>query len=444
MSNLARRLEQYNMKINPNVKKTLKQIDLIHKNDDGFITIGIKNKLNNWHQWHYKKEELTEEVISYFIEIGQKNDVYISYNSFYKPVRNVENIRHLNALYVDIDKHNNKIEKDDIEALLWVLEMEYFNIRFPRPSIIYKTGRGLQFALNIEHLPKQALPLWQLLENKIVEELKELDVRGFSVDINCTDAARVGRLVETKNTKSKTKCKILDFNESVYRLDEIIDGYFPELQIIKRKTKKDKTEKEKKVVNLYNLYSLHHARLLDIIKLRDIRNGECKGHREFLCFLYRYYSILYSGEKHKALEDTLEFNKGFKKPLEKIEIIKATKSAEKAFTEWLKKEKNNFYKRGGYNYSNSTLIKKLEITHIEQKSLKTIIGKEEKNRRKNIANKKMYKESRRNINGLTQKQQELEEQKKEVKKLRKEGLSMQSIANEMKISKSKVVKLANL
>lgn len=434
MGNLAKKLEKYNIEINKNAKEILKQIELVHQEDDGFITIGIKDKLNTWNQWHYKKEELTEEILSYFIEIGQKNDIYISFNSFYKPVRRIENIRHLNALYVDIDKHNGIIENGDIEALLWTLEQDYFNVKFPRPSIIYKTGRGIQFALKLEHLPKQALPLWQLVENKIVEELKDLDVRGFSVDVNCTDVARVGRLVETKNTKSKTKCKTLEINKKIYRLDEIIEGYFPELQIIERKTKKSKTEKEKKVVNLYNVYSLHYARLLDVVELRDIRNGECKGHREFMCFLYRYYSILYTGDKHKALKDTLEFNKGFKESLAEIEIIKATKSAEKAFEEWLKEEKNGIYKRGGYNYSNLTLIKKLEITLLEQRELKTIIGKEEKNRRKCLANKK----NRRNKEGLTEKQKQLLDLRIKILKLKEENLSNRQIGEMLGITEGTV------
>ena len=81
--NLAIKSEKY-IKINPDSKVVLKQINLIHENDDGYISIGVKNKKTGvWNQWHYIKEELTEQVLSYFIEIGQKNDVYISHNSFY-------------------------------------------------------------------------------------------------------------------------------------------------------------------------------------------------------------------------------------------------------------------------------------------------------------------------------------------------------------------------
>lgn len=441
--NLAIKSEKY-IKINPDSKVVLKQINLIHENDDGYISIGVKNKKTGvWNQWHYIKEELTEQVLSYFIEIGQKNDVYISHNSFYIPIRKVENIRHLNSLFIDIDNHSRKINNNDIKALLWYLEKDYFDIKFPRPSLIYKTGRGIQFEFKLEHLPKQALPLWQLVQNRLIETLKDFNIRGFKVDVNCSDAARVGRLIETKNIKSKTKCKIIEINDNYYRLDELIEGYFPDLEIIKSKSKKNKTVEEKKIVNLFNIHNLHYSRLLDIVSIRDSRNGECEGYREFMCFLYRYYSILFTKDKEKALSDTLEFNKGFKNPLSENEVIKQTKSAEKAFDEWLKNEVNGVYKRGGYNYSNSTLIKKLNITVDEQRSLITIISKEEKNRRKNIVNKEMYKKARRNKNGLTKKQQELQDLKYKVLELKEKGLNNTQIAKVLEVDRKKVSRLSN-
>ena len=137
------------------------------------------------------------------------------------------------------------------------------------------------------------------------------------------------------------------------------------------------------------------------------------------------------------MNDTLEFNQGFKNQLSKKEVIKQTKSSEKAFDEWLKNEKNGVYPRGGYNYSNNTLIRKLNITMEEQNSLITIISAEEKNIRKKLANKK----SRRNTNGLTKKQQELYELKIKVIELKKEGLNNCAIGRVLNINESKVRRL---
>ena len=69
----------------------------------------------------------------------------------------------------------------------------------------------------------------------------------------------------------------------------------------------------------------------------------------------------------------------------------------------------------------------------------TILSTGEKYRRNNER-----REKRRNEEGLTPKQAELKEEENKVKELRKEGLSMSKIAKQLGLSKSKVVKLANL
>ncbi|PBH25102.1 hypothetical protein BGV21_18195 [Clostridioides difficile] len=124
----------------------------------------------------------------------------------------------------------------------------------------------------------------------------------------------------------------------------------------------------------------------------------------------------------RALECTLELNKQFTKPLMEYEVVKHTKSAETA------------YKGKKYKFKNSTLIDLLEITEEEQKYLRTIIGKKEANERE----KEAKKLARRNENGLTKKQQELLDLKKELLKLKEKGLSNRSIAKQLNISESKV------
>jgi hypothetical protein len=63
---------------------------------------------------------------------------------------------------------------------------------------------------------------------------------------------------------------------------------------------------------------------MDLVKLQEIRDGCCrnakgelvtKGDRENICFLYRYWYCLYCNDLDLALENTLEFNQGFKEPL---------------------------------------------------------------------------------------------------------------------------------
>ncbi|MCC0728727.1 MULTISPECIES: hypothetical protein [unclassified Clostridioides] len=76
----------------------------------------------------------------------------------------------------------------------------------------------------------------------------------------------------------------------------------------------------------------------------------------------------------------------------------------------------------------------MAITEEEQKYLKSIIGKNEKYIRNNLRRQ----ENRRNENGLTKKQQELLDLKKELFKFKVKGLSNRSIAKQLNINESKV------
>ncbi len=421
-------------------KQALKQLNLIHDNDDGFITVAVKDKGSTWTQHHYKKEQLENNI---FKLLGLDIDTYMSINSFYVPKRSSECIRHINSLYIDIDNHIDT--KVNIDSILYFLQEDFFNSQIPEPNLIINTGRGLALYWILEHLPKQGLPLWTLVQEQFYNKIKDIEkyIKNTEVDSSSLDVGRVFRVSGTKNTKGNTLAKIYSYSENKYRLDEIIEGYLPDLMVVSKKREKNKktvklTDNQKKLVYFYTTYSLHYNRLLDIVKLQQLRKGNCIGQRELMCFLYRYYNCLYVKDYNIALENTIQFNSNFTKPLVQSEVIKATKKAEEGYKEWLKNEpviKNNrVYKRGGYNYSNKKLIELLKITQEEEKQLNTIIGKEEKYYRNN----KRRKNTRRNKKGLTSKQQELKKLKEKIMKLKGNGLSYRSISEELNISLGKV------
>lgn len=428
-------------------------LNFIHAGDDGFIGMLATYK-GNWSQWHYLKSELHDNLEK-ILSIPNAN-VYSSINSFYKPKRTIECIRHLNAVYLEFDNHleNKILTKEDLECIMFYLKKDYFGKIMPEPSIIVNSGRGIQCIWCIEDLPKQALPLWRMVQDNIYKGFRDFCIRGYSADSKALDASRVFRLPQTLNTKSGTISETIGFTGERFRLDELIDGYFPNLKIINKDYKKDKpkkqkknskfTEKERKVRSLYTVYKLHHTRLTDIIKLQQLRGGNCSGEREVMCFLYRYYSCLFIQDPEKALEDTLEFNSNFVEPLSQNEVKKATLSAEKAFEKWestqdlivrgsnVKVHQDGAYKIKGYNYSNKKLIELLDITPKEQEDLDTIISTKEKYRRKN--NKRRPK----NENGLTEKQQELADLKIKILDLKNSGMSLRKIAEELNITLGKV------
>lgn len=397
--------------INIDYERCKKYLEVLHKESKGYITIASKDP--SYKQWHYKSKDIFEnsEIIL------NKINAYVSQNTFYKPQRRIENIKELRAIYIDIDCHKTKYSK---EAVQYFLENDLYGYKIPRPNFLIDSGRGLYYVILIEPVPSMAMPLWYAVQRYIYNQLKE-----YGADACALDPTRVLRVVGTVNSKSNSFVEILDVYDYKYNLREIQEGFLPE---ISEKIEKKKG-RPKKIVSLFTEYSLYHARILDIIKICELRNYDVKGHRELILFLYRYFTCCFSEDTEEALLKVLELNAMFKEPLSEREVIRDTKSAEKAYFDRT------------YKYTNVKLIKMLGITLDEQQHLKTIISSKEKYRRCANEKKAKQKAKRRNKKGLTKKQQELEEIKIKIKELKDKEKSIREIANILGISKSKVGRL---
>ena len=421
------------------VQDALNNIEMLHENDDGFIAVAEKkNKV--WSQYHYKTDELKENIVKL---LSLDGNLYMSPNSFFIPQRKIENIRKLNALYVDIDYYSIKELKGmDHEYIIGMIENNYVKDGLiPNPSFIMFTGNGIAIYWLIESVPSTVLPLWNAVQRHLLSTLSALGSDAKSID-----SARVMRLAGSVHSKTQERAKLYIYDPKLtYRLGEIQEDYLPALTpYVKNPGYKTKGRKAK-LVNYYTLYSLHFARLNDLITLIEIRDGYCRneegelietGQREVMCFLYRYWYCCYCSDKEQALENTFEFNSKFAKPLLKREVRKITKSAEKAYDEWLKDSPNGSYARGGYNYKNTTLIKMLHITTEEMKHMKTIINEREKLNRKNEIRRK----KRRNEEGLTPKQLEKKLRLEKVKTLYEGGLNQVQIAEIIGVNRTTILR----
>lgn len=355
------------------------------QNADGYITIARKDRKNNrFVQQFYRPDELADHMRDV---IGE--DVFFSQNTFYRKTRRIETIRQLRSLYVDLDFY---IFNYDPDWILGKLEYEFYRQTIPEPNLIIFSGQGIVLIWTIEPVPYKALPLWQAVQKYLIDQLKPL-----GGDPKAADAARIFRLAGTTSSKNGKEVRVEFRHEYRYTLREIRNEYLPEL--IPRKEKKSKPGRKQKIVHLFNVYSLHAARLHDITKLVEIRNGDVEGYRETILFLYRYWSCCFTGDPEQALQQTLEINSTFTHPLRLREAERATKSAQKAWEAKSDKEANERaqamgYPGAGYRLSNAKIIDWLDITLDEQIHMKTIIGAKEKNRRKRAH----YHENKEEIN----------------------------------------------
>lgn len=344
-------------------------IECHHTGADGYITLARRTKDGRFEQKHYRPHEISAILSEW---IGE--DVYFSQNTFYKPLRRVENVRQLRAVYVDVDHYLLNFSP---EWVIGCMNLELFGERVPEPNLIIHSGRGFVVVWLLKPVPgKKALPLWQAVERHFSQQFKRL-----GGDPKATDAARVFRIAGSVNSKNGAEVRVEYRHAHRYELRQLQVDYLPEL-----KPKRERRGRPSKAAQLFNTYGLHYARLHDLSRLVELRNYDVKGYREMLCFLYRYWSCCFLADEAEALRQTLEFNSEFVEPLPRREVEQATRSAEKAYRARNDKEANriaeeNGYPGAGYNVTNEKLIQWLHISKDEQRQLGTIIGMAEKRSR---------------------------------------------------------------
>ena len=369
-------------------------LDILHSTSKGWIT---RAEINcGYKQWHYKYNDLLGQDFN-------KENVFMSLNTFYSTFRRLEYLKELKAQFIDLDTYKTGFTK---EQILMNLEENYFNQSIPRPNFIVDSGRGLYLIWLLNSVPSKALPLWKAIEEYLYSLLKP-----FGADRQALDPTRVLRVPGSINSKSNTIVKVIDQYDYVYDLREIQKEFLPELE--ERKAKKK--GRPSKTVFIHRERSLYYARIQDIIKLCELREYDLKGHRELVLFLYRYYLCSFLEDTEKALQDVLELNR---------EVIRATRSAEKVY---LSKDKQ-------YRYKNETLIELLNITEFEETHMSTIISKREYKRRNNEYNKNKYQEKLR-AEGKVSEKDKISQRREKIKDLLREGLSQKEIYLSLNISK---------
>ena len=367
----------------------------------GWITLAKKDpQTHRFYQYHYKPSELVEHLSQWTGE-----DIYLSQNTFFKPQRRIDSILQLRTLYVDLDVYNLNLKP---EWVLGKLEFEYFGQVIPEPSMVIFSGRGLVLVWNIEPIPYMAMPLWRAVENFFAKALKDV-----GADEKATDPARIFRLAGTVNSKSNSMVKVQYRHAYRYDIHELQYDYLPELTPKAPKAKNTPGRKSK-IVRLFNIYSLHLSRARDLGKLVELRNGDVRNYREYICFLYRYFTCCYTNDPARAMEEMLDLNSEFIDPLPEREVIRATKSAQKAWEAKSDAKANEVaksmgYPGAGYNLKNSKIIDWLDITPEEQKEMSTLIGPKEKRRRNLI-----LKESQRRQEGIRPMEEYNQERKAKV------------------------------
>ena len=416
---------------------------LYDESTDGYIQILKLNDKNHGEKTikiYNTKNKGLRDIVE---ELHNEEDVFLGPNTMYLPKRRVENIRQFRALFQDIDCESMGIEKAETVYLIWIL---YYKGKIPKPTMVTDSGRGVHLYWRIQNAPYGALNTWQELQDYIYYNLKHL-----GADKRATDGARVLRLPGTINSRCDSDCKVLyidnDLEYSMYELREEYLNYKPKVhQLQMQQTKKI----DNKVISnrFFNSYSLHMERANDLETLCRLRKYDMTGYRNMALHCYAYWKGIYIRDSYDLENIVIEFNNAFTNPLKETEVQAVLRCIPKAIDKFIayeqgirsgecKRVSKGMRDKEGYWYKNETLIERLGITIEEQRHLKTIIGTQEKYRRKN----EKRNEARRNENGLTKREQEKQDKLNQIKELLNLGYNQSKIAKEIGISRQAVSKL---
>lgn len=387
--------------------------------DSGYVAVGHKDA-NGWSQRMYGLND-------WFNHIDLTKNCYVSVNTFGYRKRQDVACRHLNVLYIDIDCYSAGKSQDDV---LEAIDFEVRNERIPEPTIVTSSGRGIYVMYKINSVPgisAKARKYYGYVLDYLITLFNDV-----GADPAASDVARVLRVPGTVNYKDGSNVKILrwcpDNRYSLRDFDFYInaDGTYDDL----RKRNK-KISKKKNVHNLYNKYTLARARIDDINQLCAMRNYDVYKKRDIIIYIYHHQWIMATDDEERALTEALNLNQKFLEPLTENEVESYIKSSVNAY----KNSKTNPLK--SYRFTNKTLISLFEVERYEMYNLKTIIDKEERNRRKKIVNAV----NRRDENGKTSREAQKEKNIKMVQMLLEQGFKQKDIVIKTGLSKGYVSKI---
>ena len=377
--------------------------------------------------------------------IDANRDTWISQAEFWSSLRRVVNVKSIGLAFLDIDFYREDVEwgrgrtperaAEDFAGLC-----DDFGI--PRPSLIIYSGRGLQVKWFFETaLPRMALPRWNIVEKVLVERFALC-----GADPQARDSARVLRLVQTVNTKSKQVCRPIwvntDENGQPVRYDF---EYFAECVLpIPRSMARQHVEKARQAAKTprndisrgLNIETLNWNRVEDLRTIVRLRSGMPEGMRMQMLF----YTVNFLALSHQITPATFYFEAAA--IASEIDPTWTMRSAElktvyakmKDYLAGKTVEFNGRTYPALYTPTNDTLINVFGITNEEQKELKTIIDGTEHRRRQMAAIRQSGVMSRFDY------EDRAEQRRVQARLLNAKGYSSRQIAAELGISRTTVSK----
>lgn len=407
-------------KLDIRTEQAMKHLKAIHSANDGNIAFCYQDFEK------YFFDDTFSLSANKIKNIIYKGSLHISQSTF-SGYRRLEQTAYSNSVIViDVDFYNiTGLRELPAMNIIELMKMDGL-FEYPAPSYWISTGNGISLVFLLEQLPvrvkffKGNINLRKLVIEKLNRRFME-----YGSDFRTSDIARVNKIPGTYNYKTGNLVEILDYeyldwnNLKRYDLRELAE----ELGIERITKKKKRNKSGRKVSNLFNMYTLNYYRAQDIKHILTTRINVV-GIRQIGLLLYAIHHMNAFEDTDRLEEDLLLLNLSMSKPLHEKEVYK--------------KILKHIKKGRTYNFKNETIIDWLDIQEDEMEDLKTIISKHNRKNRQ----LKRERADRRNINGLTSREQFKADNLKIVSELLNKGYRQKDIVIKTGLTKGTVSKYA--
>ena len=139
-----------------------------------------------------------------------------------RPSQLASRLDELDALFVDLDYYKTEHADAHPQHVLGLTLEALQDKQLPPPSFAVASGRGLALVWLHHAVPRAALPRWRACQQVLWHTLRHL-----GADRLASDAARVLRLVGTRNSRSSTLVEGLTAPGEPWDFDQLADEILP-------------------------------------------------------------------------------------------------------------------------------------------------------------------------------------------------------------------------
>jgi hypothetical protein len=367
----------------------------LHASGKGCLTVARRvpgvGPPGEWEQRSYPFEKMAELLPAY----GGMDDVYISQNRFYGP-RAVSKLAQLSAMYADLDHYKVPDLAGALpRGVLGLALEELERAGIPRPSLAVATGRGLALVWRHDPVSRAVLPKWKVCQDGIFRALE-----GLGADPSARDAARVLRLVGTRNSKSGAIVETIweepggwlwDFGDLADEILPLSRGELEELRAQRREKRasaegtRSAPERREDVAKRFTTSTLALGRLGDLQRLLGLRGWEKlpPGRRDAWMFAAGT-SLAYLTEPQALGRELVLLGRehaGWGEAETRSRMSTVISRAHAASAGETAVEWNGQHRDPRYRLTNRKIIEDLGITPEEEKEMQVIISEDTKRQR---------------------------------------------------------------